>query len=137
MLKIDPLDSLPFKPPLPERPPRMHQRKKVSIGETSKPQERVIRVTNIHFDATNNDIDALFSNYNVIDWKRDINTKTGKLTVAYFLMSTMQEANRAQQDLDYSYLLGRPVRVMRARGGFKCMFDPCPMFKVASTEDRM
>jgi RNA recognition motif-containing protein len=91
---------------------------KVALGDTSKPEHRVLRLGNLHFDATDADLRAFFEGFNVLDWKRDINVNSGKTTIAYVLMSSMQEVFRAERELDNKELLERSVRILRAKAGF-------------------
>ncbi|KAL5407120.1 hypothetical protein PMIN03_007351 [Paraphaeosphaeria minitans] len=92
---------------------------KVALGEISAPESRVLRVTNIHWDARNADIARFFGGYGLVDCKRYINVKIGKSTVAYVLLSTLEDVVRAIEELHLKELLGRQVRIMRAVGGFQ------------------
>lgn len=101
----------------------MPRGEKVALGEISPPEDRVLRATNINWDATNADIIRFFRGYGVVDWKRSINLKRGKSTVAYILLSTLQDVLWAIEELDLRELLGRQVRIMRAREGFQRKLD--------------
>lgn len=97
----------------------MRRGAQLSVGDISRPENRVLRVTNLHYDATDNDVQALFDGYGLVDWKRDYNSMSGKPSVGYVLMATFQDVNRAQKELDGKELLGRAVRVWRAKAGFQ------------------
>ncbi|KAF2438132.1 hypothetical protein P171DRAFT_526387 [Karstenula rhodostoma CBS 690.94] len=97
----------------------MPRGEKVALGEISAPEDRVIRVNNLHWDATNANITRFFRGYGLVDWKRSVNVKSGKSTVAYVLLSTLENVVRAIEELDVKVLLGRQVRIMRAKGGFQ------------------
>jgi RNA recognition motif-containing protein len=88
------------------------------IGDISKPEHRVLRLGNFHFDATDTDLREFFEGYDLVDWKRDTNVKSGKKTIAYVLMGSMLEVIRAEEELDAKELNGRSVRLMRAKSGF-------------------
>ncbi|KAF2679701.1 hypothetical protein K458DRAFT_393549 [Lentithecium fluviatile CBS 122367] len=98
---------------------KMPRGTKVSLGDISKPEHRVLRLGNLHSDATDAGLRAFFDGFDVLDWKLKMNVKSGKLTIAYVLMSTMQELFRAERELDSKELFGRPVRILRAKAGFK------------------
>jgi len=91
---------------------------KISLGDTSKPEHRVLRLGNFHVGATDADLRSFFEGFDMVDWKRDTNAKSGRNTIAYVLMGSMHEVFRAERELDAKELNGRPVRIMRAKSGF-------------------
>ncbi|KAJ4298959.1 hypothetical protein N0V90_004203 [Kalmusia sp. IMI 367209] len=97
----------------------MPRGERMEIGEICALEDRVVRVTNLHFKTTDSDVQKLFEGYDVIDWKRDKNVKTGTWSIAYVLLGTLDEVLRAIENLDLKELLGRQLRVMRAKGGFE------------------
>ncbi|KAH7381295.1 hypothetical protein DE146DRAFT_637045 [Phaeosphaeria sp. MPI-PUGE-AT-0046c] len=58
-------------------------------------RSRIICVTNVHFNATTEEIKACFSNSVIEDIYRTTNVRTGKETIAYVLFSTITGENRA------------------------------------------
>ncbi|KAF2638626.1 hypothetical protein P280DRAFT_75868 [Massarina eburnea CBS 473.64] len=92
---------------------------KLNIGDLTGPEQRVLRLTNIHYDTSDDDVRSLFKDYAVVDVTRDINTASGKKTVAYVMLETLDEVVRAQKDLEMAEVNGRDVRIMRAKGGFE------------------
>ncbi|KAL1610577.1 hypothetical protein SLS60_002247 [Paraconiothyrium brasiliense] len=97
----------------------MPRGEKVELGDISAPEDRVLRVTNFHWDATDADVNDFFDGYGLVDWKRSKNAKSGKSTVAYVMLSTLKNVVHAIQELHMKELLGRQVRIMRAKGGFQ------------------
>ncbi|KAJ4349485.1 uncharacterized protein N0V89_008101 [Didymosphaeria variabile] len=97
----------------------MPRGEKVALGDISVPEDRVLRATNFHWNATDADVNEFFDGYGLVDWKRSINVKSGKSTVAYILLSTLENVVRATEELNWKELLGRQVRLMRAKGGFQ------------------
>jgi RNA recognition motif-containing protein len=97
----------------------MPRGEKVALGDISVPEDRVLRASNLHWDARDAHITRFFDGYGLIDCKRSINVKNGKSTVAYVLLSTLDDVARAIAELDVKRLLGRPVRVMHAEEGFR------------------
>ncbi|KAF2123907.1 hypothetical protein P153DRAFT_390950 [Dothidotthia symphoricarpi CBS 119687] len=96
----------------------MHRRSKLTLDDTGHTSDHVIRMTNVHWQATNGDIKAFFKDIEILDQKRDKNVrnKGRKLTVAYVLFATRTEQMQALR-LDRQLLHGREVRLMPAPGG--------------------
>lgn len=77
---------------------------------------RVIRITNVHFKATNDEIKNLFPDFKIESVFRTINVKTGRRSVAYILFSTITEKNRACA-LAGLWIRDREVEVQPAPNG--------------------
>ncbi|KAF1962625.1 hypothetical protein CC80DRAFT_530608 [Byssothecium circinans] len=92
---------------------------KLDIGDYTTPEQRVLRLTNVHYDTSDDEVRELFKNYTVVDVRRDINTASGKNTVAYVLLETLHEVIHAQAELEMAELRGRDVRISRAKSGFE------------------
>ena len=97
----------------------MPRGERVVLDDISAPEDRVIRITNFHWDATDENISEFFDGFAIVDWKRDVNVKAGKNSVAYVLLRSLDEVIRAIEGLHLKEILGRQVRVMRAKGGFE------------------
>lgn len=92
--------------------------------EPSKPSDRVIRVTNVHFDATVEQLLTLFSSKGTDPFSasRGRNPKSGKNDVAYLYMATRQNCITAQQ-LIYLKYKGRLLNVIPTKTGLTCDFQ--------------
>lgn len=97
----------------------MARGEKIALGEIRAPEDRVLRITNVHWNATEAEIIELFDGYDVIDCKRYFHANSGKSSVAYVLLSALEDVIRAIEELHMKELLGRKAKVMRAKGGFK------------------
>jgi RNA recognition motif-containing protein len=91
------------------------------VIETSAPEKRVIRVTNLHMKATVDQLKQLFSDYKPISAPRGKNPKNKKYDVGYVFFAT--EADRiAAQGLSFTQM-GRQLRVFPAKTGFFCGYS--------------
>jgi hypothetical protein len=96
----------------------------LGLGDTGRPENRVIRIVNLHYEAGSGDVRDLFGDdFTVIDFMRGVNPKTNKNTVGYVLLAIEQERINAQA-LSGSNILDREVKVIPAQGGFR---SKCPL----------
>jgi len=121
---------------------------KLDLGDTTLPEERMIRLPGIALNVTNKQINEFFEGYEVIDWKRRVeNTNnSNKAVVVYALMSSLNEvkkfirqteakpnshfphqAIRAQTNLDNQVLHNRNIPVQRVQGGNICKSFCCKL----------
>lgn len=96
----------------------------LTLGDTGRPEDRVVRIVNLHYEATGKDVRDFFGDgFTVIDFMRGVNPKTNKNTVGYVLLATEQERIDAQA-LSGSKILDRGVKVIPAQSGFR---GRCPL----------
>lgn len=90
-----------------------------TLGDIGRPEDRVVRIVNFHYEADVEDVRKFFgNNFTIVDFVRSINTKTHKNTVGYVLFATEQERIDAQV-LSGDKILDREVKVLPAHGGFR------------------
>ncbi|KAF1850094.1 uncharacterized protein K460DRAFT_266404, partial [Cucurbitaria berberidis CBS 394.84] len=75
--------------------------------------DRIIRITNVHFDATPEDISSFFSHFTIIDQIRDKNLRTKTESVVYVLFATQTQRIEAER-LSGQCILGRRIRIQPA-----------------------
>ncbi|KAH6629230.1 hypothetical protein C7974DRAFT_413045 [Boeremia exigua] len=91
----------------------------LAIGDTGRPEDRVIRIVNLHYDANSEHVRNFFGDsFSVIDLVRGVNLKTNKNTVGYVLLGTEQERIDAQA-LSGRQILNRTVKILPAQSGFR------------------
>ncbi|KAG9193802.1 hypothetical protein G6011_03837 [Alternaria panax] len=85
--------------------------------EATPASSRVVRLTNVHSDATEEDICQHFQGYTVIDQIRAINPRVGTNSVLYVLFSTLQHRNAVIARSGNRNIRGRRVNIMAAPTG--------------------
>ncbi|KAF3039075.1 hypothetical protein E8E11_004683 [Didymella keratinophila] len=95
----------------------------LTLGDTGRPEDRVIRIVNLHYEADSKDVRKFFGNgFSVIDFMRGVNAKTKKNTVGYVLLATEQQRIDAQA-LSGGKILHREVKVLPAQTGLRTSGD--------------
>lgn len=90
-----------------------------ALGDTGRPEDRVVRIVNLHYEADSDDVHDFFGDdYTIVDFIRAVNSKSNKNTIGYVLFATEQERVNAQT-LSGQYLLDREIKVMPAQSGFR------------------
>lgn len=90
----------------------------LSLGDIGRPEDRVVRIVNLHYEADSKDVHDFFGNgFTVLDFIRGVNPKTNKNTVGYVLLATEQERIDARARSGRE-ILDREVNVIPAQGGF-------------------
>lgn len=90
----------------------------------TNPAGRIIRVTNVHKQASNGDLATFFNECDVLDVRRSYLSRTDKSQaspICWVLLSTPEEARMAKFRLHNVPLHGRPIRIELAdalRPGF-------------------
>jgi hypothetical protein len=91
----------------------------LSLGDTGRPEDRVVRIVNLHYEADSGDVHDFFGmSYTIVDFIRGVNPKTNKNTVGYVMFATEQERIDAQA-LSGRHILDREVKILPAQGGFR------------------
>ena len=95
------------------------KRTHLTLGDTGRPEDRVIRIVNLHYEADSKDVRNFFGNgFTVIDFMRGVNTKTIENTVGYVLLATEQQCIDAQT-LSGGKIFDREIKVIPAQTGFR------------------
>lgn len=104
-----------------------------SLGDTGRPEDCVVRIVNLHYEADSKDVHEFFGvNFTILDFIRGVICKTSKNTVGYVLLATEQERIDAQS-LSGRRILDREVKILRAQSGFRSEF---PLIEIgASTNE--
>jgi hypothetical protein len=76
-------------------------------------RKRIIRVTNVHFDASSSDIEHVFEGYTMQDQYRIYNSSNGTKSIVYVFFATAADRIRSCA-LNGSMLFGREVRIQPA-----------------------
>ena len=96
----------------------MNRGTQLTLGDIRRPEDRVVRIVNLHYEADSGDIHDFFGNdYTIIDFVRAVNAKSKKNTIGYVLFATEQERLDAQS-LSGRRILNREVTVLPAQSGF-------------------
>jgi hypothetical protein len=83
-------------------------------------RNRIVRITNVHFDASSSTIEHFFEGYLIQDQYRTINSRSGTKSIAYVLFATAADRVRSCE-LSGSMLCGREVKIQPApRGNYEC-----------------
>lgn len=99
----------------------------LTLGDTCRPEDRVVRIADLHYGASGKDVRDFFGDsFTFIDFLRSVNPKTNQNTVWYVLFATEQERINAKA-LSGSNMLNCEVKVMSAQGGFR---SKCPLLGV-------
>ncbi|KAF2030472.1 hypothetical protein EK21DRAFT_88976 [Setomelanomma holmii] len=77
---------------------------------------RVIRITNVHYDADKDVIDDLFNGYKILDQFRTINPRVGTKSVVYVLFARAADKIRATS-VSGRNVLGRKIKLQHALTG--------------------
>jgi RNA recognition motif-containing protein len=77
---------------------------------------RIIRVTNVHFDAGEKELKELFSDFTIEDYFRPVNTRTSKNSIVYVLFANVAERIRACNKTGLEFL-GRTIKIQPAPTG--------------------
>ena len=96
------------------------------VLDTSLPQDRVVRVVNVHRQATAQQVLKHFENAHPLSASRGRNSKTKNYNIAYLYFETRENRMIAEQ-LNGSTLLGRVLTVAPAKSGFFCACHPFAM----------
>ncbi|KAJ8111266.1 hypothetical protein OPT61_g6101 [Boeremia exigua] len=96
----------------------MHRGTQITLGDTGRPEDRVVRIVNLCYNAESDIIRNFFRGFTVVDYARGVNVKSQKHTIGYVLFATEQERIRAQV-LSGRKILDREVQVVNAQGGFR------------------
>ncbi|CAO2647507.1 Nn.00g084290.m01.CDS01 [Neocucurbitaria sp. VM-36] len=86
------------------------------LGDTGRANDRVIRVTNVHFDATPQEISKFFGRFTIIDQIRDTNSRTKTNSVVYVLFATHTQRIQAEW-LSGQYIRNRRIKIQPAPTG--------------------
>lgn len=86
------------------------------LRDTGRANDRVIRITNVHYDATPEHISKFFSGFTIIDQIRDQNVRTGTYSVVYVLFATQTERIEAER-LSGQYIFDRLIKIQPAPKG--------------------
>ena len=117
MSYINPSRYTPFRL-LPLRPDTMNRGTHLTLGDTGRPGDRIVRIFNLQYEADGDDFHKFFgNNFTIVDFIRGVNPKTNKNTVDYVLFAIEQEHINAQT-LSGRQILDREVKVLPAQGGF-------------------
>lgn len=83
-------------------------------------RDRIVRMTNVHFDVGEQAIKDLFKDFTVVDQCRTVNSRTGTRSVVYVLFATVADRIRAVK-LTGANLLDRIIKIQPApNGNYKC-----------------
>lgn len=97
----------------------MNRGTQLTLGATGRPEDRVVRIVNLHYEADNDNVRDFFGDdYSIIDFIRAVNAKSKKNTIGYVLFATEQERINAQM-LSGRHILDREVTVVPAQSGFR------------------
>jgi hypothetical protein len=100
----------------------MNRGSNLTLGDTGRAEDRVVRILNLHYEAGINDIRKFFGkDFLVVDFIRGINAKTNRNTIGYVLFATEQERINAQA-LPARKLFGRWVNIIPAVKGFRSKY---------------
>ncbi|KAJ4992421.1 hypothetical protein SVAN01_02130 [Stagonosporopsis vannaccii] len=90
----------------------------LTLGDTGRPEDRVVRIINLHYKVDIDDIREFFGNeFIVIHFVRAVNMKSNKNTVGYVLFATEQQRINAQM-LSGRRIFDREVTVVPAQKGY-------------------
>ena len=78
---------------------------------------RMVRLTNVHYDATEDDILQFFDSYTVIDQTRAIYPRVGINSSVYAMPSTTQDRNVVGTNFRNRHICGRRVNIMPTPSG--------------------
>jgi hypothetical protein len=93
---------------------------KVALTEPAR--TRIVRITNVHFDADIKVLEEFFESFVIEDHFRTVNTSTGTKSVVYVLFGTAVERIKANS-MSGRYVLNRRVKIQPAPdGNYKCKF---------------
>ncbi|KAF2623530.1 hypothetical protein BU25DRAFT_477949 [Macroventuria anomochaeta] len=93
----------------------------LTLGDTGRPEDRVVRIVNLHYETDSDDIHKFFGNdFTIVDFIRSVNPKTNKNTVDYVLFAIEHERINAQT-LSGRQILDRQVKVLSAQGASASM----------------
>jgi hypothetical protein len=85
-------------------------------------RNRIIRLTNVHFDADEKAIEDFFTGFEIADQVRAVNTRTGTKSVVYVLFATVADRIRAQP-MSGSRVFDREIKIQPApKGNYECKF---------------
>jgi len=93
------------------------------VLDTSLPQDRVVRVVNVHRQATAQQVLKHFETAHPLSASRGRNSKTKNYNIAYLYFETREHRMIAEQ-LNGSTHLGRILTVAPAKSGFFCECHP-------------
>ncbi|CAI6332048.1 unnamed protein product [Periconia digitata] len=83
-----------------------------SRPEFEQPHLRVLAIANLHHNIKINDLRPFFSGLEIIDFKRNINNRTGRpVPLGYVLFRTIQQRDQALAENNGRLLFGRPARM--------------------------
>ncbi len=100
----------------------MHRGTQIALGDTGSPEDRVVRIINLPYDAEIDCIRAFFGrHFTVVDFVRGVNVKSRKYTIGYVLFATEQERIKAQV-LSGLWLLDREIQIVPAQSGFRSKY---------------
>jgi hypothetical protein len=90
-------------------------------------RNRIIRLTNVHFDADEEVIKDFFIGFEIQDQVRAVNIRTGTKSVVYVLFATVADRIRAQP-MSGSHVLDREIKIQPApKGNYKCKILPASL----------
>jgi len=78
---------------------------------------RIIRLTNVHFDADKEVIEKFFAGYTIEDQFRTVNSRTGIKSVVYVLFANVSDRIRACHEKSGHKILGRSIKIQPAQIG--------------------
>jgi hypothetical protein len=78
---------------------------------------RMVRLTNVHYDATEDDILQFSEGYTVIDQIHAIKPRVGTNSSVYAMFSTTQDGNAVVTNFRNRHICGRRVNIMPAPSG--------------------
>jgi hypothetical protein len=93
-------------------------RQELDLGDLGRAEERVVRLINVHDEATSDDIRHFFRDLDIVDLMRDTDSRRKIKHVVYVLFSSFLAKDRAL-NLDGQYVHGRRVAILPARSGYR------------------
>jgi hypothetical protein len=83
---------------------------------TEPARDRIIRITNVHFNADEQFIVNIFDGFAIVDQFRTTNTGTGTNSVLYILFKTIADRIRSTE-LNGLTIVDREIKIQPARDG--------------------
>lgn len=87
-----------------------------TIALSEPARDRIIRMTDVHFDADKELIVNVFDGFTIVDQMRTVNTRTGTSAVVYILFGTIAD-RICSTELNGLTIVDREIKIQPAREG--------------------